>query len=210
MHRKSLLVAIVGGSGSGKTWLAERLQKSLGRGAGRLSQDDFYRDRSHLPFGRRSLINFDHPRAIDWKLFERVLKSCSAGRRVRLPRYDFARHERSKQCCGWQPTAFILAEGLWLLRRPSLRRLFTVSIFIDCAESLRFRRRLQRDRAQRGRTEASVRKQFFGAVAPMHRRFVQPQIRRADIVLKGTLGQRQIDGLVSRIRRLLKERSTKG
>ncbi len=70
------LVALVGGSGAGKSWLADRLQRALGTDAGRLSLDDFYYDRSHLPPKRRAHVNFDHPRAIDWRSVERALKGC--------------------------------------------------------------------------------------------------------------------------------------
>ena len=80
------LVAVVGGSGAGKTWLADHLQTAVGNGAGRLSLDDFYRDRSHLSPSQRQKINYDHPRAIDWPLFEKSLKACRAGRSIPVPR----------------------------------------------------------------------------------------------------------------------------
>jgi len=91
---KSRLVAIVGGSGAGKTWLADQLEMSVGNGTDRVSQDDFYLDRSHLTPAQREQVNYDHPRAIDWRRFERTLKDCRAGRAFRVPRYDFATHTR--------------------------------------------------------------------------------------------------------------------
>src|SRR5690242_4898362 len=86
------LVAIVGGSCAGKSWLADQLQGILGKTAGRLSLDQFYRDRSHLTPARREAINFDHPRAIDWDCLEGVLRDCLAGRATSAPHYDFATH----------------------------------------------------------------------------------------------------------------------
>src|SRR6266478_8182760 len=53
------LIAIAGGSGSGKTWLAEKLLAILRGKAAHLSLDDFYRDRSHLSPARRAKLNFD-------------------------------------------------------------------------------------------------------------------------------------------------------
>src|ERR1700759_826216 len=123
-----LLVAIVGGSASGKTWLADQLQGLLGKTAARLSLDYFYRDRSHLSPARRARINFDHPRAIDWKSVERVLKDCRANRITQVPSYDFATHSRRARTHTLRPKPVILMDGLWLLRRPSLRKLFTLSI----------------------------------------------------------------------------------
>jgi uridine kinase len=183
-HRSaSHLVAIVGGSGSGKTWLAERLQTLLGPTTARLSLDDFYRDRSHLPPEKRARLNFDNPRAIDWPCVERVLRACRTGRATRLPRYDFTTHCRRPGNAAWRPGPFVIVDGLWLLRRPPVRRQFALRIFIDCPERVRFLRRLARDVAERGRSSVSVRHQFAATVAPMHKRFVQPQACWADVVL---------------------------
>jgi uridine kinase len=48
-------------------------------------------------------------------------------------------------------------------------------VYVDCPESERLRRRIERDVLERGRTEHSVRKQFAEHVQPMHARFVEPQ-----------------------------------
>lgn len=179
-----LLVAIVGGSGAGKTWLADKLQQALGSCAARISLDDFYRDRSGVPSTRRGAINFDHPRSIDWAMLERVLRDCLAGKTAELPCYDFKTHCRSRRVKKLRPRKVVLVDGLWLLRRPSLRRLFGLRIVVDCPARTRLRRRIMRDARSRGRSRASVLRQFRETVEPMHRRFVAPQIRWADIVLK--------------------------
>jgi uridine kinase len=195
-----LLVAIVGGSGAGKSWLADELQKVLGRQAARISLDDFYRDRSHLPPGRRARINFDHPRAIDWGQLEKVLGDCLAGRTTQLPQYDFNNHTRRTATQILRPVPIILMDGLWLLRRPKLRQVFGLSIFIDCPAKTRLGRRVERDLKSRGRSHASVHHQFWKTVEPMHRQYVTPQARRAEIHLKAPISKlevRQIAGLLS-------------
>lgn len=184
MKRRTLLVAIVGGSGSGKTWLAEKLCAALGRRAARLSLDDFYRDRSHLPVGRRGRINFDHPRAIDWVAFARVAEACLAGKPVRVPSYNFETHSRRAKPRLFHPKPITLVDGLWLLHRRKLRRLFGVSIFLKCSQTTRLRRRLARDLLSRGRAAASVRAQFRLTVAPMHTQHVAPQARWAQMVVR--------------------------
>ena len=133
MKTKPLLVALVGGSGSGKTWLARKLCSELGRSAVRLALDDFYRDQSHVAMAQRGRINFDHPRAIDWDSFERVLRECLLGCPVSVPVYDFKTHSRQAKARTFQPRPIILVDGLWLLHRPSLRRLFPASIFLKSA-----------------------------------------------------------------------------
>jgi uridine kinase len=192
-------VAIVGGSGSGKSWLAERLQVLLGKKAARLSLDDFYRDRSHLPMKRRCQINFDHPRSIDWSELERVLSGCNAGMPVAVPEYDFKLHIRSRMVAPWLPKPIVLVDGLWLLQRPAVRRLFWLSIFVDCPEPLRLRRRLKRDVAERGRSAELVEEQFRRTVAPMHERHVAPQARWADVIVRSPVKSIELQRLASRL-----------
>lgn len=180
------LIAIVGGSGAGKTWLADQLQKVFGNEVTRLSLDDFYRDRSHLTARRRGLINFDHPRAIDWKDVERVLSLLASGKAARIPKYDFSTHVRNPDGRIVKPKSLVIMDGLWLLRRPTVRRFFSCRVFIDCPKPLRLRRRIKRDRSERGRAASTVKKQFFQHVTPMHERFVATQLRWANIVLPAT------------------------
>jgi uridine kinase len=195
-----LLVAIVGGSGAGKSWLAQRLRAALGGKAVHFSLDDFYRDRSHLPPARRARINFDHPRAIDWAEVEAVLRDCQAGRNAALPCYDFQNHSRLPATKVLKPKPIVLMDGLWLLRRPSLRRWFGLGIFLDCPAHLRLSRRIKRDALSRGRTRSSVREQFRRTVEPMHARFVAPQRLRADVILRGEWGEKEIAEIVKKVR----------
>jgi uridine kinase len=186
------LIAIVGGSGSGKTWLAAHLKKALGSQAALLSLDDFYFDLSKLPPEAREQINFDHPQTIDWPLFDRILDDCLSGQATGIPQYDFVTHARLPQIELFQPAPIVLVEGLWLLDSPKRRNLFDLKIFLDCPESLRIKRRLVRDVTGRGRTPASVRDQFHKTVAPMHERYVAPQMKFADIVLGHEPGERDL------------------
>jgi uridine kinase len=199
--RSPILVAIVGGSGSGKTWLAERLARALSPNALRVSLDDFYRDRSHLPLARRARINFDQPQAIDWIEFETALDRLAAGRNVRIPQYDFKTHSRLGTCKTLSAKPIILIDGLWLLRRRSLRSLFQMRIFIECPTPIRLQRRLERDVGWRGRTASSVRRQFCETVDPMHRLHVAPQNRYADVVIRGTCTPHDIRRLAQQIHR---------
>jgi uridine kinase len=206
--KQALLVAIVGGSGSGKSWLAEKLQAMLGPAAGRLSLDDFYRDRSHLSPAKRARINFDKPSAIDWRTFECVLNCSLHWRNAYVPRYDFKTHCRLPRSRVLKPKAIIFVEGLWLLRAPRIRKFFGFRIFLDSPMQLRLCRRLARDVTARGRSPKSVRDQFRKTVEPMHRRFVLPQIDWADIVLKGYPAGREIAQLTALLRERMRWRQS--
>jgi uridine kinase len=196
------LIAIVGGSGSGKTWLAGHLSQKLDGLAARLSLDDFYLDHSHLPPAMHERINFDQPAAVDWPLFLQTLRDCRDGRTVEVPRYNFATHSRRPLRETVIPAPLVLVDGLWLLWQPMVRDLFDLKIFLDCPMQLRLERRLARDVNERGRTPESVRTQFWKTVAPMHRRFVEPQARWADLVLRQPPGEMELARLVWRLQSL--------
>ncbi len=198
MNERGVYVAIVGGSGAGKSWLAERLQNCFGANCARVSLDSFYQDRSHLPASKRERINYDHPRAIDWPRVTHFLREARAGRTTFIPQYDFKTHSRLAPAL-WDPKPVVVFEGLWLLARPSVRRQFDLSIFLDAAGWLRLRWRTGRDVAERGRTPESVRRQFISQVGPMHVRHVAPQRRWADMVLKQKIGKPEIDQVAGAI-----------
>ncbi len=193
------IVGIAGGSCAGKTWLADRLQKSLGDKAACLSLDSFYRDHSHLTPARRARLNFDRPHAIDWARVEDVLSDLSAGRPASVPRYDYVTHGRLCEDSIVHPPAVLLVEGLWLFRRPAVRKLFGLKIFIRSTAELCTERRLQRDTMERGRTHDQVLSQLQRHTLPMFERFVAPQEKWADVVLDAPISGTDVLGLVHQI-----------
>jgi uridine kinase len=201
----SKLIALVGGSGAGKSWLAARLRREFGDEATTLSLDDFYRDLSHLMPSERDKINFDHPGAIDWPLFEGVLRELQHGITVLAPRYSFVSHTRLTERESLSPRPFIFVEGLWLLRPAHLRELFDLRVFLDCTESLRWSRRLARDFNERGRTADAIYEQFWHVVAPMHKRFVEVQKDWADLVIEQPTSKTELSRLIATIRALQPE-----
>ncbi|MCX6878502.1 MAG: uridine kinase [Verrucomicrobia bacterium] len=171
----SRFIALVGGSGSGKSWLAAQLLAGLGPEVGLLSLDDFYHDLGHLPAAAREEVNFDDPAAIDWNTLREVLEGLEGGTAAQLPIYDFATHTRQAETRYFATARVIVLDGLWLLHHAWLREKIAFSVFVDCPEEERMRRRIERDVLTRGRTVASVMRQFANQVQPMHARFVEPQ-----------------------------------
>jgi len=199
---RTVQIAIVGGSGSGKTWLAQRLCALLGGGAVRLSLDDFYRDLSRLPPAERAAVNFDEPAAVDWRGVRRVLEACARETVVEAPRYDFTTHTRRPSPRRVAPRDFLVWDGLWLLHEAWLRAWFVAGVYVDCSPAVRLARRIARDTRERGRSEASVRRQFEAQVAPMHRRHVEPQRDWATCSVVSPVDEETLRGLADRVRSL--------
>jgi uridine kinase len=195
-----MIVGIVGGSGSGKSWLAAQLVNKLGSDrASVVCQDSFYKDLSHLTPIQRSEVNFDDPKALDWAAFRKCLAHVSSGRIGRIPKYNFATHSRDLGETILEPREVVIFEGLWLLHRPALRRYFQLAVFIDAESDLCLERRLQRDVCERGRCSDEVKAWYGERVLPAQRQFVDPQCWHADFILKAPIAERQAQDLANRI-----------
>ncbi|MGE3681465.1 MAG: uridine kinase [Bdellovibrionales bacterium] len=181
-----VVIAVSGGSGSGKTTFARMLQAHLGdHFCGILSQDCYYRDQHEIFDRDGGMVNFDHPESIEFELMIRHLHRLKAGEDILVPRYDFATHRRLYETHRFPCRPVIIVDGILLLTQSELRPLFDFSYFIETQEDLRFQRRLQRDVRERGRTPEGVHDQFFNHVKPMHDLFVQPSCKFADRVISG-------------------------
>ena len=181
--RRPLIIAVVGGSGSGKTTVARAIHRSLGVDASFIDQDAYYHDLAHLELADRTKVNFDHPDAFDAELLARHLEQLGRGEPIEKPTYDFARHTRAERTETIRPAPVVVVEGILLLADARLRALFDIKIFVEVADDVRFIRRLRRDIRDRGRTVEMVVEQYLSTVRPMHLEFVEPSKRYADIIL---------------------------
>ena len=179
-----LVIGLAGGTGSGKTTVANVILQRVG--AGRIAyvpHDAYYRNFSDLPAVQRDLINWDHPDSFETDLMIEHVKALKAGQPIELPVYDFTTDSRTERTVHVEPQPIILVEGILIFAEPRLRPLFDVKIFVDTDADLRFIRRLQRDIAERGRTAQSVIQQYLATVRPSHLEFVEPSKRYADVII---------------------------
>ena len=183
----SRVIAIAGGTGSGKSFLAKRLKNIYPQDQALIiSQDSYYKDLSNLSYKNRSNQNFDHPDSIDSLLIEDHLKKLLSGETIYRPKYDFVTHLRKKNIQIVKPCPIIIIEGILMLHYTRLHDFYSLKIFIETPEAIRIKRRIKRDIHSRGRTSESIKKQYYSLVKPMHDKFVQPSKSFSDIILKGT------------------------
>ncbi|MBS1703742.1 MAG: uridine kinase [Armatimonadetes bacterium] len=177
------VIGIGGGTGSGKSTIANALAERLDAAVMRI--DDYYRPFDHLTFAEREKINFDAPESIDHHLLHDHLSRLVEGQPVEKPHYDFSRHTRAVFGDLVHPKPVVIVEGLFALHWAEINRLYHTSIFVETPRDIRFSRRLKRDIEERGRDEADVTFRFHSHVNPMHEIYVQPTATKADLVVYG-------------------------
>ncbi len=204
---RPLVIAVAGGSGSGKTTVARAIDEAVHRESVLIEQDAYYKDLAHLDLEERKKVNFDHPDAFDTELMVAQLRLLLSGQAVDRPTYDYPAHTRAAATVRVAPKDVILVDGILLFADARLRPLFDIKVFVDVADDVRFIRRLQRDVVERGRTMESVIQQYLTTVRPMHLEFVEPSKRYADVILpEGGLNRVGVEMIVARVERAIRQR----
>lgn len=179
-----LIIGIAGGTGSGKTTVVHQIMNELPQTeVGILSQDSYYKHNPHLSFEERCMINFDHPRAIDFDLLVQHLKDLKEGKTIEQPVYSFVTHNRTDDTIITHPRKVMLVEGILIFNNPDLRDLFDVKVFVHADSDERLIRRLKRDISERGRDMDEVLNRYQSTLKPMHQQFIEPTKAFADIII---------------------------
>jgi len=199
--RKPIMIGIAGGSGSGKTTIARKIQESCHGFSTLLFQlDHYYRDLAHLDPAERDKVNFDHPDSLEMSLLEKHVSALANGEPIDRPTYEFASHTRSSKVVRLEPADVVVVDGIFALYSPQIRKHLDCSIFVDVSDDVRFIRRLRRDVDERGRTNDGVIKQYLSSVKPMHDQFVAPTKHLADLVVHwDNYNERTVDMLTNMI-----------
>lgn len=199
-----VIVGIAGGTGSGKTTVAERVQEGLGARSCIIQHDWYYRELNDLSFEEKSQVNFDHPESLDNEFLVSHLLELKAGRAVEAPQYDFATHSRGTKTLTIEPLPVLIVEGILIFSIPELRKIFDIKLYVDTDADIRVFRRIRRDIRERGRDFESIRTQYYDTVRPMHLEFVEPSKRWADLIIpEGGDNRIALDVIIERLRRFL-------
>jgi uridine kinase len=205
---KPLIIGIAGGTGSGKTTVAQKIADALpDASVAFLDMDGYYRDFSHLPMEDRRKINWDHPETFDLDLFASHLAQLARGESVQKPVYDFTQHVRSPRTEEIQAADVVVVDGILLFADERIRDFLDVKVFVDADPDIRLVRRIQRDMMERDRPLEEILTQYLTTVRPMHQQFVEPGKRYADIIVpRGGQNAVAIEMILTTIQRRLDAR----
>ncbi len=210
-----VLVAIGGGSGSGKSTIAKWISAQLSQLKVQIiSEDDYYHsnedEKAHLEG-----FNFDEITRKDHVLLYQHVCALKAGGSIEKPMYDFTTHKRKVERTVVYPSELIIIEGTHILYNDNIIKEVDISVYIDVPDDIRLARRILRDIDERGRKTHDVISQYLGTVRPMHYRYTHPGRFNAHMVVlderpeiaKGEVSSEEIEligiPILTRIKKLL-------
>ena len=198
------IIAIAGGSGSGKSTFASRLLNQFPESVSLVSCDNYYKAQDHLPLEERRLLNYDAPESLEFDLMAKHLRALKEGEAVDCPVYDYALHTRSNKVERIDPRPVIIVDGILILSDPALRKLFDLMIYVEADADERILRRARRDMETRGRQIDDIMHQYLSTVKPMHETYVEPSKKHADLILNGGLNPVALELVACKIQDFLK------
>ena len=206
--KNCILIGVAGGSGSGKTTVANNLVKAFKcEDVALIEQDAYYREFTNMTLDEKRKVNFDHPDSIEFELLKKHIEDLKNGEPIERPIYDFATYSRKEGSVKINPSKIIVVEGILIFAVPEIRELFDVKIFVDTDADEMILRRIERDMNERGRSFESVKTQYLTTVKPMYLEFCEPSKRYADVIIpRGGKNKIAIDMLVSNLKRYIEEK----
>jgi uridine kinase len=206
----SLIVGVAGGSGSGKSTVARKVAELLTDiSVASVSMDAYYRNMSHLTFGERRQLNWDHPDVVDMELLGDQLEALASGAAIDRPVYDFVTHLRSERTEMVPGADVVIVDGTLLYWDARIRVLCDMKVFVDVEADIRLIRRIGRDMHVRGRQLRDILDQYMKTVRPMHEEFVEPTKQFADIIVPhGGQNEVAIEMIAARIQERLRTVTT--
>jgi len=195
---RTYIIGIAGGTGAGKTTLANAIIERVGKhNVLVIEHDRYYKDLTDLPEQDPLKNNYDHPASLDTALLTEHLKQLRMGHSIEVPIYDFSTFRRSAETDLFEPHPIVIVEGILLFVEDALRDELDLKLFIELNADERFLRRLERDIKERGRTPQSVIDQYRTSVRPMHDLFVEPNKKFADFIIQSEDIRNQVATVVA-------------
>lgn len=186
LHKQKfmLVIGIAGGTGSGKTTVVNKILQQLNaEGVNVLSQDNYYHDNQQLTLSEREVLNYDHPKSIDFDLLIKHVKALKNGENIEQPLYSFVTHSRTGDHVLIEPKNVLIVEGILVLTNSELLKEYDLKVFVHADSDERLIRRIRRDTQERGRDLQEVLHRYQTTLKPMHQEFIEPSKNEADLIV---------------------------
>lgn len=181
---KPYIIGITGGSGSGKSRFLKALLTGFeGKGVTCISQDDYYLPRESQIVDKNGECNFDLPESIDYEHFASDLKKLHEWERVEKMEYTFNNPDKQAEMIVRDPAPVILVEGIFIFHYPKIRSLLDLKVFIDARDYVKLKRRLRRDREERGYDADDVLYKYEHHIMPSYQKYIEPHKDAADLIV---------------------------
>ncbi|MFC5193427.1 uridine kinase [Algoriphagus aquatilis] len=182
--KKPFIVGITGGSASGKTLFLERLLSSFDPGEVCLiSQDNYYKPRHQQPVDAQGIHNFDTPFSIDFEQYATDIRKIQEGEIVFREEYTFNNAAKKPKMLTFSPAPVVVVEGIFVLYYPELADLLDLKIFIDAKDHIKLKRRIIRDKVERGYDLDDVLYRYEMHVMPTYEKYIEPFKSESDLIV---------------------------
>ena len=180
-----ILIGICGGTGSGKSTIANKIVEYFkNESVVKILSDSYYKNYLNLNLEERSKLNYDHPKSIDFELLKNNLISLKSNKKIEEPIYSYKTHKRLKKNKVLFSKKIIIIEGLHIFCDKRIINLIDFGIYLDLDENTRLQRRIKRDVSSRSRSIKEVEQRYFTMCKPMHEKYIDCSKEHADIILK--------------------------
>lgn len=178
---KNKLILLSGPSCCGKTTLCKQFEEHFNKNGKKqivvLSMDRYYKNLDPSS-------NYDDPSAIEFDLLVDDVIKLINNLQISAPIYNFESHSRDPQNTTIiDPAKIIILEGTLVHCDKRLDDLASRTMMIKCEDWILVDRRHVRDVKERGRTPESISEQLKKTVMPSKRKYIDPYMIRAEVVL---------------------------
>ena len=177
-------MGVTGGSGSGKTlFLKKLLGKFNPEDICLISQDNYYLPRDMQPKDENGVSNFDTPQSIDLDAYINDISTLLDGRKVIRKEYMYNHPDAIPDMLEFQPAPVIIVEGIFVLYYSRLSNLLDLKIFIDAKDHIKLKRRIIRDKEERGYDLDDVLYRYEKHVIPTYEKYIKPFRHESDLII---------------------------